>query len=116
MVSMAGVAWVFGLTPPPTEIFGMPVFGNFLQVDFSRWVPGRPEFPGLVAGALVIFCVCLFDVAGVQDGLTQTCKLEESKQRSTRIISTCGLATMVGALFGTSPVVIAVESSAGIVE
>jgi len=122
IVTMALASWVTGLNPAPTDIFGMPAFRHFFQIDFSGWMPGRPEFPGLLAGALVVFFVCLFDVAGVQDGLQQACKLQESnnlgesRQRSKRIIGTCGLATMVGSLFGTSPVIVAVESSAGIME
>lgn len=116
IVAMAVVSWVSGLCPAPTAIFGLPNLRHFFDIDFSGWQPGRPEFPGLVAGALVVFFVCLFDVAGVTDGLQGACKLEASKTRSTRIISSSGLATMVGALFGTSPVIVAVECSAGIME
>jgi xanthine/uracil/vitamin C permease (AzgA family) len=64
----------------------------------------------------VILFVCLFDVAGVQHGLQDACGLSDSPSRNTRVIGTTGIGTMIGAVLGTSPLVVAVESSSAIAE
>jgi AGZA family xanthine/uracil permease-like MFS transporter len=113
---MACTSWVMKLTPAPVTMFNAPTWSSFCQIDFSGWNPARPEFPGLLVSSVVILFVCLFDVAGVQHGLQDACGLSDSPSRNTRVIGTTGIGTMIGAVLGTSPLLVAVESSSAIVE
>jgi len=115
---MAFCAWATGLAPPPAGIVALPEFGATLSISFDAWAPGSGKLTGMVVGTLVFLFVALFDLAGVQYGLMGIAGLlkDGAVPRSTSIFASAGLATMVGSLLGTSPVIIANESSAGIVE
>mmetsp|Transcript_56435 Transcript_56435/g.165692 ORF Transcript_56435/g.165692 Transcript_56435/m.165692 type:complete len:582 (+) Transcript_56435:134-1879(+) len=117
--SMACAAWISGLSPPPTGIVAFPRFDSVLAVDFSAWDPAGDKWVGMVVGSAVLLFVALFDLAGVQYGLMNMAGLLSSDgqvPRSTWIFASAGLSTAIGALLGTSPVIIANESSAGIME
>merc|ERR1712008_200534 len=60
--------------------------------------------------------VCLFDIAGVSHGLQSVAGIPAAEQQSSSIIGSAALATVVGSLLGTSPVIVANESSASIIE
>lgn len=115
---MALCAWILGLEDPPAGILSWPRFDCVGAVSFSAWAPGRGKLPGMIFGSLVLMFVTLFDLAGVQYGLMGMAGLlrNGTVPRSTSIFASAGLATMLGAFLGTSPVIIANESSAGIVE
>jgi len=87
-------------------------------LDFSAWAPGGGKLMPMVCGTLVLLFVSLFDIAGVQYGLFGMAQLLEdgAVPRSNTIFASAGISTMAGALLGTSPVIIANESSAGIME
>jgi hypothetical protein len=72
----------------------------------------------MIIGTVVLLFVSLFDIAGVMYGLFGMAKLLDNGAvpRSDQIFASAGFSTMVGALLGTSPVIIANESSAGIME
>lgn len=116
IIAMAAYSWAAGLHPAPEAFLAAPSFASALQVDFSGWLPGSPQVPGLAAGAAVLLFVCLFDVAGVQYGLQTSAGIPMGDPRSARVITTVGLSTAFGALCGTSPVIVATESSAAILE
>ncbi|CAE8622745.1 unnamed protein product [Polarella glacialis] len=115
---MSICAWTAGMSPPPTGIFDYPRFDTAFRVDFSAWAPGSPKLPCMIVGSLVLLFVALFDLAGVQYGLMGIAGLLKNGTvpRSTSIFTSAAVGTMVGALLGTSPVIIANESSAGIIE
>jgi len=116
--AMSICAWTAGMSPPPTGIFDYPRFDTAFRVDFSAWAPGSPKLPCMIVGSLVLLFVALFDLAGVQYGLMGIAGLLKNGTvpRSTSIFTSAAVGTMVGALLGTSPVIIANESSAGIIE
>uniref|UniRef100_A0A7S2J814 SLC26A/SulP transporter domain-containing protein n=1 Tax=Zooxanthella nutricula TaxID=1333877 RepID=A0A7S2J814_9DINO len=72
----------------------------------------------MVVGSAVLLFVALFDLAGVQYGLLGIAGLlkDGNVPRSTSIFASAGIATMFGSLLGTSPIIIASENSAGIIE
>lgn len=111
-------SWILGISPPPTGVFLMPTFDLAMAIDFSGWNPDSGKLNGMLVGTAVLFFVALFDLAGVQYGLTSLAGLlkDGSVPRSTEIFSSAAISTMFGALLGTSPLIIANESSAGIME
>jgi len=113
---MAAFSWLTGLSPAPYALFDAPSFEAVFQVDFSGWWPGSPELPGLATGAFVMLFVCLFDIAGVAHGLQSAAGIPAAEQHSSSIIGAAASATIVGALLGTSPIIVANESSAAIIE
>lgn len=115
---MAVLSWCLELQPPPEGVFDLPRFDGAFTMDFSAWAPGSDTLPGMVVGTLVLLFVALFDLAGVQYGLMSIAGLLKDGQvpRGTSIFASAALGTMAGACLGTSPVIIANESSAGIVE
>jgi xanthine/uracil/vitamin C permease (AzgA family) len=111
-------SWIMGICPPPEEFLVMPRFDFAMSVDFSAWSAGGSKLTGMLLGTAVLFFVALFDLAGVQYGLCSLANLLKDGvvPRSTEIFSSAALGTMSGALLGTSPLIIANESSAGIME
>jgi len=87
-------------------------------MDFHGWMPESGKLPAMIVGTVVLLFVALFDLAGVQYGLFGMANLLEqgSVPRSNQIFASAGFSTMIGAVLGTSPVIIANESSAGIME
>lgn len=116
--AMAACSWVVGLEKPPQGLVELPRLDASFSISFAAWSPGHGKLPGMIVGTLVLLFVALFDLAGVQYGLMGIANLLVDGQvpRSTAIFTSAGIATMVGACLGTSPVIIANESSAGIVE
>lgn len=115
---MAACSWVLGLAEPPQGVLGMPRIHEFWCVEFSAWHPGSGKLPSMIVGTCVMLFVALFDIAGVQYGLFGMARLLENGQvpRSNTVFASSGVGTMIGAVLGTSPVIIANESSAGIME
>eukprot|EP00931_Biecheleriopsis_adriatica_P079637 TRINITY_DN53021_c0_g1_i1.p1 TRINITY_DN53021_c0_g1~~TRINITY_DN53021_c0_g1_i1.p1 ORF type:complete len:566 (+),score=104.35 TRINITY_DN53021_c0_g1_i1:83-1780(+) len=118
ILAMSVCAWCTGLCPAPSGFFSLPSLDSALLLDFSCWFEGGPKLTAMIIGSLVLLFVALFDLAGVQFGLMGIAGLLKDGvvPRSTEIFSSAAIGTMSGALLGTSPVIIANESSAGIVE
>lgn len=118
IMGMAVCSWCTGLSEPPHGVFGVPTFGATFALDFSAWAPSGGKLVHMVVGTSVLLFVSLFDLAGVQYGLFGMAHLLEdgAVPKSNAIFASAGAATMLGALMGTSPVIIANESSAGIME
>jgi len=111
-------SWMMGICSPPQGVFLMPRFDLAGTIDFSAWMPGSGKLNGMLVGSAVLFFVALFDLAGVQYGLSSLAQLlkDGTVPRSREIFSSAALSTMAGAILGTSPLIIANESSAGIME
>mmetsp|Transcript_21892 Transcript_21892/g.51136 ORF Transcript_21892/g.51136 Transcript_21892/m.51136 type:complete len:531 (-) Transcript_21892:132-1724(-) len=118
MLSMAVYGWTIGIGEWPSTTLGMPEFDTTFDIDLSAWNPANGKLVGMVTGSLVLLFVSLFDLAGVQYGLASIAGLLQngSVRRSRETFCSAGMSTMVGGLLGTSPVIIANESSASIVE
>eukprot|EP00929_Paragymnodinium_shiwhaense_P064293 TRINITY_DN32197_c0_g1_i1.p1 TRINITY_DN32197_c0_g1~~TRINITY_DN32197_c0_g1_i1.p1 ORF type:complete len:584 (+),score=138.30 TRINITY_DN32197_c0_g1_i1:118-1869(+) len=116
--AMAACSWVIGIRDPPEALVSWPKFDAALCLDFGAWSPDHPKFFSMLVGTAVLLFVALFDIAGVQYGLFGMAGLLENGTvpRSNHVFASAGLSTMAGALLGTSPVIIANESSAGIME
>jgi len=82
-------SWILGISPPPTGVFLMPTFDLAMAIDFSGWNPDSGKLNGMLVGTAVLFFVALFDLAGVQYGLTSLAGLlkDGSVPRSTEIFS-----------------------------
>jgi len=117
--AMALLSWVVGLQTPPMGLVSLPSVDYAFALDFSAWAePGSSQFAGMLVGTAVLLFVALFDLAGVQYGLASIAGLlrEGAVPRSTGIFASAGLGTIAGSLLGTSPVIVANESSSGIME
>lgn len=116
---MTFVSWAYDLSPLPNGIFGKPNFSTLGLIDFSGFDPASSEFWGLFGASAAILAVMIFDVAGVQYGIAMRAKLldehEEVPQGKFGFLSVA-LGTIFGSYLGTSPVIIANESSAGVME
>eukprot|EP00434_Breviolum_minutum_P031831 symbB.v1.2.028154.t1/scaffold2955.1/size66548/2 len=117
---MSALAWVTGLAAAPEGVFSLPSYDAIFLIDFSGWDIGSGKLHAMVLGSLVLLFVALFDLAGVQYGLMGIAGLLEHgnvpRRWSQSIFSSAAVSTMCGAILGTSPVIIANESSAGIIE
>jgi len=115
---MSVCAWSTGLSDAPLGVFSLPRYDAGFLLDFSCWDPGSGKLHAMILGSMVLLFVALFDLAGVQYGLMGIAGLLQDGHvpRSQCIFSSAAIATMSGAVIGTSPVIIANESSAGIVE
>eukprot|EP00401_Gymnodinium_catenatum_P014272 CAMPEP_0117596732 /NCGR_PEP_ID=MMETSP0784-20121206/74474_1 /TAXON_ID=39447 /ORGANISM="" /LENGTH=507 /DNA_ID=CAMNT_0005399043 /DNA_START=251 /DNA_END=1770 /DNA_ORIENTATION=- len=111
-------SWIIGLATPPDTLFDSPRFDLFLSLDFSAWFGKIEELGVMITGSMVFLFVALTDIAAVQYGLYGIAGLLrfDGVPGSRGIVSGVAVGTMVGALLGTSPLVIANESSAGIME
>jgi AGZA family xanthine/uracil permease-like MFS transporter len=103
-------------SPPPEAAFGWPVprdgflAWNFLQLTFAQHAP-----------AIIAFIlVAVFDIAGVLVGLSLPAGLTHSEGEEPEgahwAFVAAGVGTIVGAAFGSSPVIVHLESAAGVHE
>lgn len=115
---MAAFSWLAGMQALPAALCGIPQLDAAFCLDFSAWHPNSGKLMPMAIGTLVLLFVALFDIAGVQFGLLGMARLLEDGKvtKSSSIFASAGVATMLGAVLGTSPVIIANESSAGIME
>ncbi|WP_417498501.1 NCS2 family permease [Laceyella putida] len=113
MLSTAIVGMVTGQVAVPTKLFAMPpsMAPTFLKLD----VMGALEL-GFVTIVFAFLFVDLFDNAGTLVGVASQAGLMKDNKlpRAGRALITDSIATMMGALFGTSTVTSYIESSAGV--
>jgi len=111
ITALAGMA--VGLVNVPTQFFAMPpsIAPTFLKLD----IMGALDL-GLVTIVFAFLFVDLFDNAGTLVGVASQAGLLENNRlpRAGRALFTDSIATMLGALFGTSTVTSYIESSAGV--
>jgi len=101
-------------TRPPEAILALPIPQKaFLAWDFAS-LTIRKHLPAVLAFILV----GVFDVAGVMIGLSHAIGLEASEdgtpQGSAWAFFAAGIGTVVGAMFGSTPVIVHLESAAGL--
>ena len=112
-VTVAAIA--FGLAKLPTSIVEVPAWREtFLQLD----IRGALSI-GLLDVVFVFLFVDMFDCIGSMMGLAQQAGYLDSEGKLPRInraLLCDSIATMVGALFGTSTVVTYIESATGVSE
>ncbi|EOD39645.1 hypothetical protein EMIHUDRAFT_97821 [Emiliania huxleyi CCMP1516] len=114
-------SWLSGLHPLPEKFAEMPSAHSFWdQLDFAgcaeRWQETLPIM-------LAMLFVCIFDTAGVQFGAgLQACFAGLVDEQTGQLPGTraaflgASLATGLGGILGTSPVIILNETCAGIAE
>lgn len=112
------ISWVFGLHPLPESIVEVPTLdGTLLHLNFTEYGARWRE---TVPITLAFLFVALFDTAGVQFGAGLQAGLVDpithTLPGSTAAFLASSVSTMCGALFGTSPIIIANESCAGIAD
>lgn len=120
MISIVMVAvgsWYFGMWAPPDDFCSLPPFTTILAMDFSCWYD-QDKIGNLLLGTAVMLLVSVFDVVGVQYGLYSIAGLVKhgTVPGSWGLNVSAGLGTIMGSLLGVGPLVIANESSAGILE
>eukprot|EP00283_Hemiselmis_rufescens_P016120 CAMPEP_0173440894 /NCGR_PEP_ID=MMETSP1357-20121228/23664_1 /TAXON_ID=77926 /ORGANISM="Hemiselmis rufescens, Strain PCC563" /LENGTH=494 /DNA_ID=CAMNT_0014406431 /DNA_START=71 /DNA_END=1555 /DNA_ORIENTATION=- len=117
LIGVVGVAVIYWAATSsfPTSIVAMPVEGSFLKFDISDFNPSI----GLPAIATFLL-VALFDCSGCLVGLSMKAGLitnvAESVPGGTWALVASGAGTMIAACTGCSPIIIAVECTAGILE
>ncbi len=113
VVTIAAIA--FGLAKLPTNVIEIPTWREtFLQLN----IRGALSI-GLLDVVFVFLFVDMFDCIGSMMGLAQQAGYLDSDGRLPRInraLLCDSIATMVGALFGTSTVVTYIESATGVSE
>jgi len=115
VVFVTGVAWSTGLTPAPEAIVQIPELGSTL---FALDFPGYFEnWRHTVPCTLVFLFVVVFDAAGVMFAAGQKAGLLDEHHTlpdATSGFLSAGFSTIAGSLFGTSPIIVANETCAGI--
>merc|ERR1712166_905326 len=97
-------------TKPPDAFLCMPEFHTNMMADvFTEGLAHLTTDAILPAFTFTI--VVLLDVAGTTYGITQMAGLEEKPNWA---FGGCALATLLGGIMGTTPIIVAIESSAGI--
>ena len=113
MVITGIVGWIFGVVATPAGVVAAPpsIAPTFMQLDFSGLLN-----VGLITVIFSFLFVDFFDTAGTLVGVSnQAGLLKDNKlPRAGRALSADSIATMVGAMFGTSTTTSYVESSAGV--
>ncbi|AUS07722.1 guanine permease [Laceyella sacchari] len=113
MLATAVVGMMTGLIKVPDKLFAMPpsMAPTFLKLD----VMGALEL-GFVTIVFAFLFVDLFDNAGTLVGVASQAGLMKDNKlpRAGRALITDSIATVLGALFGTSTVTSYIESSAGV--
>ena len=105
--------WLLG-TRAPAAVFGLPNPKEaFLAWDFRSLLNQK-----YIPAVLGFIAVGVFDTAGVMIGLSHVIGLEHSDQGvpkgSSWAFFAAGLGTAVGAMFGSTPVIVHLESAAGL--
>lgn len=105
--------WLLG-TQPPSAVFGIPIPDKaFLAWDFGA-LTVRKHLPAILAFILV----GVFDIAGVMIGLSHIIGLEDTQdgvpKGSSWAFFAAGVGTVVAAMFGSTPVIVHLESAAGL--
>ncbi len=118
MVAITGISIFMGLSPMPEKIFSMPEISAVTpivgKIDFS--MIKSPEFWGIV---FVFFFVDFFDTLGTLVGVcSRSGLLDENGNlpRAKGALMADAVATMAGAVMGTSTVTSYVESSSGVAQ
>lgn len=113
-VTIAGL--LLHLTPAPAHLAGLPppLAPTFLQLHFQA----AGAAPGIIASTVLVFLlVVMLDTSGTLTAVAFQGKLltpDGKLPNARRALSTDAIGSMLGALFGTSPVTAYIESSAGI--
>mmetsp|Transcript_9853 Transcript_9853/g.28946 ORF Transcript_9853/g.28946 Transcript_9853/m.28946 type:complete len:483 (-) Transcript_9853:346-1794(-) len=118
VVTSSLISWCSGLHPLPHHIVESPTLeGTFNHFNFTEYIDRWHE---TVPITLAFLFVALFDTAGVQFGAGLQAGLVDPVTHtlpgSTPAFLSSALATIFGALTGTSPVIIANETCAGIAD
>jgi AGZA family xanthine/uracil permease-like MFS transporter len=118
LIGMVGItlfAWFTDLSPWPTAIIQSPSFSN---TTFALDIPGYfSNYKSTIPITLMFLFVAIFDTAGVQFMAGQQAGLLDSRDHlpgAKAAFFGAGLSTVIGALLGTSPVIIHNETCAGI--
>jgi len=116
IVLIAVCSWLSGMWRPEAA-FEEPRFDTMLSLDFSGWYDPSKRWT-LATGSSVMLFVAVFDNVGVQYGLYSIAGLLKHGvvPGGWGLNVSAALGTIAGSLLGTGPLVIANESSAGILE
>ena len=113
MILTAILGWAVGLVQTPETLFSAPpsVAPTFMQLDFK----GALNL-GIFTVIFSFLFVDFFDTAGTLVGVANQAGLMKDNKlpRAGRALTADSIATMVGAMFGTSTVTSYIESSAGV--
>ncbi len=113
MILTGIVGWIFGIVATPAGVFAAPpsVEPTFMQMDFKGLMN-----MGVITIIFSFLFVDFFDTAGTLVGVAnQAGLLKDNKlPRAGRALTADAVATMVGAMFGTSTTTSYIESSAGV--
>ncbi|GBF12573.1 guanine/hypoxanthine permease PbuG [Tepidibacillus sp. HK-1] len=113
MILTAIAGWLFGIVQTPTGVFAAPpsIEPTFMHLDFK----GALNM-GLLTIIFSFLFVDFFDTAGTLVGVANQAGLMKDNKlpKASRALTADSIATMVGAMFGTSTVTSYIESSAGV--
>jgi AGZA family xanthine/uracil permease-like MFS transporter len=118
ILAATSFSWILRLSPAPAAVFETPTLsGTFLGLDLRPLIV-EPDLR-LWGSAIGFLFVSIFDIAGVQFGIGMRAGLignDGLVPRGDSAFMSAALGSLLGALTGTSPVIIANESTAGVVE
>ena len=119
MAIITCIAWTTRLQPLPKALIQWPSLGNaYLSLDFAAY---WNSIGVMLPVSLVFLFVSVFDTAGVQGTAAQQAGLLNAEghlpaKASTAAFASAAVATCVGSLLGSSPIIIHTESGAGIAD
>eukprot|EP01062_Namystynia_karyoxenos_P030324 TRINITY_DN22673_c0_g1_i1.p1 TRINITY_DN22673_c0_g1~~TRINITY_DN22673_c0_g1_i1.p1 ORF type:complete len:546 (+),score=122.19 TRINITY_DN22673_c0_g1_i1:94-1731(+) len=114
---VTAIAWSCGMAPLPRGVMEFPSLdGVLFAADFSGLLKHKLQMGGVIAAFLF---VSVFDLAGVMYGIClQMQMLDEKKEvpGGKWAFASSALGSIFGGIVGTSPVIIANETTAGCIE
>ncbi len=118
VIGVAALGMILGITPPPEGMFSLPAWPKRL---FGAAVVNLPVAfdVGLIGVVFAFLFVDLFDTMGTLVGVSQRAGFLDAAgrlPRANRALMADSLGTVVGAIFGTSPVTTYIESASGVSE
>lgn len=121
IVGTALLGWVLGVAAAPNGILALPSFPSHLFGVAITGIAGinGSNFLDFIAVLLVFLFVDMFDTIGTLSGVgTQAGYIDEQGElpRANQALFADAVATVTGAVVGTSSVTTFVESAAGIAE
>lgn len=117
IVTVTLISWLSGLAPWPRQWVSQPSLeGVLFAADFR----GLWQHLGQMWGVITAFLfVSIFDIAGVLYGICLTGGLLDERRevpKSDRAFGASAIGSVIGGLLGTSPVIVANETTAGVME
>lgn len=115
IVSITVISWLFKIDPPPDRVASLPFTSNQFPDFWSGF--GKLHLHSIVP-ILTFTLVAILDISGVTFGLAEMANLLDPKDLSVKggsvCFISCGVGSLLAGIMGSTPLIVGIESAAGI--